>query len=320
MEKHININKIIKSYFLKKYDLKFTGFGVEKICFETKSNTKKLIKIDIHFLRQKILKLLLANEKHEVVPTGPSVKEKIDEYKKQEQLLVKIFGNKHVMKKSWFRFIISISKEIATIILKENQRHFTNKLNKKDVFKVETLAETQLIAKELKYRDKYQTLSFNVQLLANNDFINSKNISSGLKKIETLVENKLNTDIQEWSNRKFLETIKEIVEKAIKYSKKTGLMIDLFGMDNITIFINENGISDFHLLDAIMPGSSKRYWKKNIKDDKNLTLLIHYYTYYYSVNYLTKKLNIDSSLKPEDLIYFKDIDIPTGEFPGNKIK
>jgi hypothetical protein len=58
MEKPKNIDNIIKSESLNKFDLKFVGIGSENVCFEVKGSTKKLIKIDRDVLRKKYFMLL----------------------------------------------------------------------------------------------------------------------------------------------------------------------------------------------------------------------------------------------------------------------
>jgi len=46
-------------------------------------------------------------------------------------------------------------------------------------------------------------------------------------------------------NEEFKNIVKEITKNIIKFSKKTGFMIDIFGRDNITIFKKEDGSLDY---------------------------------------------------------------------------
>ena len=92
-------------------------------------------------------------------------------------------------------------------------------------------------------------------------------------------------------------------------------MVDIFGPDNLTIFTNEDGKLDYHLLDVILPGP-RSSWNKNIKDDPSFDLLRHNYQFYYAVKSLGDKLGITDNLEAEDLVYFRGFGLPTmGKFP-----
>lgn len=91
-------------------------------------------------------------------------------------------------------------------------------------------------------------------------------------------------------------------------------MLDIFGPDNFTIFTREDRTIDYHVIDSKPPAVVD--WSINIKDDKKLMLLRHYYTFYYSIKSMGDMLGIEDNLKLDDLIYFKDADIPSGAFPG----
>lgn len=113
----------------------------------------------------------------------------------------------------------------------------------------------------------------------------------------------------------YVEKVKEILIKIIKFTKRTGQMVDIFGPDNLTIFTNEDGKLDYHLLDVILPGP-RSSWNKNIKDDPSFDLLRHNYQFYYAVKSLGDKLGITDNLEAEDLVYFRGFGLPTmGKFP-----
>lgn len=94
-------------------------------------------------------------------------------------------------------------------------------------------------------------------------------------------------------------------------------MVDIFGPNNITMFTDKEGNIDYHLVDPILPGL-KKAWTANLNDDKELKLLRHYYTYYYSIKTIAERLGIDDSLELNDLVYFEDAKIPSGSFPQPK--
>jgi predicted house-cleaning noncanonical NTP pyrophosphatase (MazG superfamily) len=315
MEKPEGIDKILESGSLEKYGLKFAGIGAEKVCFETVGSTKKLIKVDTYVLRRKILEFLNDNGRKTVSDTTDE-EAKIDEDMKMDEGLAEVFGNDHVVKKSVFRFPVPVTRDIALAVLDEDQKSLAGSLSEAGVFEVEMLIETQPIAEELRDREKHKTISLNTGLLIYDDFIGSKDVPEALKKVEALVNDAVGYCEQNWSkNSESLEVIKEVVSKIIQYTKKTGLMLDIFGPDNITIFINKEGKWDFHLLDAVLPGEQD-YWAKNIGDDIDLRLLRHCYTFYYSINLFAKKVGLIKNLEPDDMLYFKGAGIPDGKFPA----
>ncbi len=309
-----NIQRVIEDDSLKKYDLKFAGIGAESICFETKDSDKKLIKINISSLREKVLSLLAGNKE-----TGQAShleqKESIDKIREQEKIIESIFGSGHLLKKGVFRAKIPLSKFIILNILADEDKHLVDDLEEERTYEVEMLVQTQIIAKELKDPEQYKTEDFSTELLTQNDFENSKDTSEALSKIESLVdEHFINSITKNISDEKHSKITKEITEGIIKYCKETGLILDIFGPNNITIFENENGEYDFHLIDVVMPGHTEQ-WNQSLNDDKNFEVLRHYYTFWYSINKLAEIIGIKDNLEIEDLVYFKDASIPFKDFP-----
>jgi hypothetical protein len=177
------------------------------------------------------------------------------------------------------------------------------------------IAETQLVAEELRNRGMFKTKSFNTSLITDDSFRGAMDVTDALARARQVIKSNFLKDCDEsLEDEAYKAVVREIVEKIIAYSKKTGRMVDIFGGDNITIFEREDGSLDYHLLDAILPGSQKA-WEKNIKEDEELQLLRHYYTFYYSIKTLADKLGISDNLEMEDLVYFKGGEIPTGKFP-----
>jgi len=165
------------------------------------------------------------------------------------------------------------------------------------------IVETQIIAEELKNKEKFETQSFNTSLITRDNFRSADDIQTALSLVRELVDNRFLAKFNKLlENEEFKNIVKEITKNIIKFSKKTGFMIDIFGPNNITIFKKEDGFLDYHMLDVILPGSQKP-WEKNIKNDKDLQLLRHYYTFFYSINSLAN-----------DLVYFNGSEIPTSKF------
>lgn len=172
-------------------------------------------------------------------------------------------------------------------------------------YEIEMIMKTQKIAEELKDSDAYQTEDYTSGLIKESDFRNSKDIEEGYNKIENLVNKKfIEPMVERTKENKFGKNIEEIIKNIILYTQKTGKMIDIFGPNNITLFINKEGKPDYHLIDVLLPGLEER-WNLNFKEDKNLDLLRHSYTYYYAIKKLAEELGLENNLTPQDLNYFK---------------
>jgi hypothetical protein len=309
------IEEAINTEPLNNLKLKFIDVGADKAVFETTGSDRKLVKVSIDVLKSKISNLLygVVSDK-----TEKFQKNKINEQRIYEQEIAEVFGSEHLLRKGIFRAKIPLTKEILLEfidILDEDEKSLLEKLDGGAVYEVEMIAETQLIANELKNPEKFQTKSFNTSLIISDDFRSAEDIQDALSRVRHIVDNNFLLECDElFENDSYKNIVKGIVEKIIAYSKKTGLMIDIFGPNNITIFTKEDGSLDYHLLDAVLPGSQKQ-WEENIKDDKNLQLLRHHYTFFYSINSLAKKLDIEDNLEMQDLVYFKNGEIPTGKLP-----
>lgn len=299
---------------LSELGLKFVGIGADKAVFETSGSNRKLVKVSMDILRKRIFDML-----HDRTPERNEreslQKSRISEQKKYEEDVAEAFGQEHLLRKGVFRAKIPLTKEILLKLVDENEAHLVESLADDEVFNVEMIVETQLVAEELRNREMFKTKSFNTSLITDDGFRNATDVTDALARVRQVVKSNFLRDCDEsFEDEKYKTVVKEIVEKIIAYSKKTGRMIDIFGGDNITIFEKEDGSLDYHLLDVILPGSQKA-WEENIKDDDGLHLLRHYYTFYYSISTLADKLGISDNLEMEDMVYFKGGEIPTGKFP-----
>lgn len=309
-------NKVIESAPLKKYGLKFMGIGAENICFEVEGSSRKLIKVNLHTLRLKVLQLLNDPRLKDISISSLEQEENIVEYQEQEKNIKDVFGEEHVLNRGVFRKKIPLNKELILNILTKEERSLADKLNQDNEYEIEMLVHTQLIAQELKNKRLHHTEDFATDLITSTNFKSSKNIDEALEKIRGIVNSEF--IIEKVNNFKYGSVIEEITKKIIKYVKKTGLMLDIFGPNNITMFTEMDGKVNFHLTDVILPGPLKN-WNKNIKDDKNFELLRHTYTFYYSLSNLAERIGIEEKLELQDLIYFKEATIPTGHWPSKNL-
>ena len=317
MEKFSNTVKgIINEGPFKDQNLKFLGVGAEKMVFEIPGSKDKIIKINKDFLKGKIYDLLKGefDNSNENEKLDKKQKEIIAEKKLVEKDIVNVFGPEHVLRNGVFKVKIPITKDIIIKLLEFENEHVKSIINPlletiddHRVYEIKTIAETQTMAEELKDKEKFKTKTPRIYLITHDNFRNAKDIPEALSLIRELFDKEsLSGFDQVFNDKKSIEIVKEIIEKIIEYTKKTGLILDVFGQNNITIFTKEDGSLGYHLLDVIVPFSQEI----NIKNDKDFDGLRHAYTYYYSIKSLADKFGIDKNLKPQDLNYFKGGDIP----------
>lgn len=315
MEKPTGIDEVIESEAFQKHGLRYVGIGAEKIVFETDGSDKKLIKIDLDTLRNKILSYFDSHHEY-AIAVSLDEKELKKEYQAQEQAIGEVFGREHVLEKGFFRYKIPITKELVSATMGESGSKIIKKLDEMaSIPEIEMIVETQLIAEELKNPAERHVMDLSIPLVRYDSFVNSKNIQEGLSKIEDKIDRNMKIYKEQLLNSDpYVEVEKEIIKNIIKYTKATGQIMDIFGPNNITIFLDKDSNEpNFHLLDVIMPGPRRR-WDMNIKDDPKLSLLRHCYTFYYGINRWAKELGVAESLELGDLTYFKGSELPTGDF------
>lgn len=303
----------------KNRELKLMGIGADKVVFETAGSTRKIIKVSRDILRWKVANLLGDESGSAISPDEGNhdlQKSMIGEEKGSEEDAKEIFGPEHFLRRGVFRIKIPITKDFLMSFVKDSQKILVEKLPDDFEDEIEMLAETQLVAEEFKNPEKFLPISFNTDLIIDKDFYATKNIEEGLSKARALIDANFLPEFEELlSDEGYAGTIKEIVSKIIEYTKKTGMLVDIFGPNNITLYRKEDDSVDYHVLDIIMPGL-KENWARNISQDPQLRLLRHYYVYFYSIQSLADKVGIEDNLEPEDLVYFNGHGLPTGDWPS----
>lgn len=315
LEKHIQ--SLLSTESFDGLGINFIGMGDDKAVFETSGSEKKVIKVSLQALREKISNLLLGDSQEQ--DKHILQKEDFKEYRKYENEVRDVFGSEHLLKTSIFRVKIPLTKDFLLGFVDEDLKPFVENLSNDVIQEVEMLAETQIKAEELSDKEKFSTIDFSTDVITDRDFYDSENIEVALSKVRDIVSDEFLNPFQEiLKEEKYVPIIKDLVERIIKYTKRTGLMLDVFGPNNITIFTKEDGSIDYHLVDVVLPSSQN--WSKNVKDDEKMELLRHYYTFYYSIKSIGDILGVEDNLKLDDLVYFKDADIPSGVFPSKVLK
>lgn len=300
--------------------LTLVGIGSDKVVFESAGSTKKLIKISQAELGRRITQLIKGEGHLDDSPDRDFLDEQktlLRREKEDEQDAVEIFGEEHFLRKGVFKIKVPLTKNFLITLVGDGPLEADVKKLPNDFHtEIKMLAETQLVAEELKDPEKFSPISFNAPLITERDFHSGKNISEALLKTRAMIDGMFSAEELEdcFGNELYRPVIREIVSKLIQYTKKTGEMIDIFGPNNITIYKKEDGSINYHLIEAMMPGA-REHWARAINQDPELGLLRHYYSYFYSVNHFAEKLGMEGRLDPEDFIYFRGVGIPTGEFP-----
>ena len=326
-EKPEFIESALDSEPLSKYGLRYVGHGDQNVCFETAASEKKLIKVSTEALGIKVIEFLEQKRSGVASSVDTSrfsaedkwfadryVKEIADK-KEQEEAMSAVFGNEHVLKTGSFKFRLPLTKKVIVDMLPDDHKSLADVLKDDEVSEIEMPITTQPIAPELKDQYSHKTQSFNTVLMTVDQFRSNQTIEAALDDIKRIIDYDFLNEMKGLlENGTYAETIKEVMEKIVAYSKKTGLMLDIFGPNNLTLFTDADGKPDFHVIDGTLPGP-KYIWEMNISDDPSLHLLRHYYTYYYSVHSLTEILGLKDNLELDDLVYFKGHELPKGELP-----
>jgi len=304
------IHEIVDEEPIRSLGLKFLGVGSNRVVFETSGSDKKIIKINRNVVEEKLLKLLGILSDDESV--NKSQKREISIHKEIEGGIIDFFGDEHVLAHRVFKTKVPFTKETMVKFFDGDDfvKSAIEKLDDGVIYEIEMFAETQPKAEEIINQEKFNTKDLRTYRLIEEYFYGAGNVPDALAEVRGLVDDELLLKFDEkFSDERYLNIVKEIVTKIIGYIKKTGLGIDILGPNNITIFTKEDGSVDYHLLDVVPPGSA--YSEINIKDDPDFSLLLNYYTFYYSIKSLADKLGIENNLEAEDLMYFRGVGIPT---------
>lgn len=310
MEK--NIQSLLDTESFEGSGIRFVGVGADRAVFETPGSERKVIKVSMPVLKEKVHQLLLGISDHD--PNRHAAqKEDLKEYREHENNVKDAFGGDHVLETGVFRAKIPLTKDFLLSFVDEDEKSLVENLPDDVVQEIEMLAETQIKAEELSDKEKFSTRDFSVGVMIGTDFRNSETIEEALEKVENITNEELKGIHELIKDEKYAPVVKDLVEGIISYTKKTGLMLDIFGPNNFTIFTKEDGSIDYHVIDSKLP--SVIDWSQNIAGDEKLHLLRHYYTFYYAIKSIGEMLEIEDNLQLDDLVYFKNAKIPSGEFP-----
>ncbi|MCX6716923.1 MAG: hypothetical protein NTV72_03290 [Candidatus Taylorbacteria bacterium] len=161
------IQEAIESEPLKGFELKLLGIGADKMVFETPGSDRKIVKVSIEDVMHKV-RNVLADEAPKAVD---DIEEKrlriIEEHKKLEKELSEVFGQEHLLRNGIFRVKIPITKDVLLKALSDiecaaQMRTEIETLDADKILEIETIAETQIKAKEIIDPEKFKTKDHSV--------------------------------------------------------------------------------------------------------------------------------------------------------------
>src|SRR3989338_8985241 len=97
LEKHIQ--SLISTESYDGLGINFICIGDDKVVFETLGSKKKVIKVSLQALREKVL-LLLSDTNYQEQDEHALQKEDLEEYRGHEDEVRDIFGSEHLLKRS----------------------------------------------------------------------------------------------------------------------------------------------------------------------------------------------------------------------------
>jgi hypothetical protein len=297
----------------KKLDL--INIGAEKVVFKVEGISDRVFKIPRDAFSRRIAFVTNDTEKDKKGCDREVIEYQMNYWRDEMELedeAKEIFGPEHFLERGIFRVTVPITKSLLTKYWGEERTK-----NIPDDFHedIKMLAESQEKLDVLMNQDDY--MPFAVYLVTVKDFRPSPEYS--LEEGLSITRNKINEQIiimEGMISDEYLgPVLRKLVEDIICYTKQTGRMIDIFGRDNLILFVKEGCMDfeqdtatdyDYKFIEFTLPGN-KDHWMTTFEEDKEngLQFVRHYYSYYYFIHKMGEKLGVVDNLEPGDLCYFK---------------
>ena len=232
----------IEHELILKYQPKFLAKGGEHIIYEIPEHPDIVVKAETGLLE----KIIEWNAEHglPIDALPEEFKPRIHKYLKQEatrhQELKKYFGADHVPSQKEFLVKIPITKSILNALYENNPPATTNEawsvvMVQKRVDALNDPNRLSIISGYVEYGKTPEDLNNQ----ATEHFVFGKNLKKKIEKeklFEIQTHSNLKILLEKSENDKNLKkSLKELVEKIISYTEKTGEIFDLAGQDNILL-------------------------------------------------------------------------------------
>jgi hypothetical protein len=289
-------------------DLDCLGIGSQYLVFKRRKEGESVVfKIDRWDLRAGFIDAVNDTDPDSRLNNN---RKELAERRKAEKELEEFFGAEHLLRRHSVPVVIPMTKGIVMNLVNEREQEIMSMVPD-GVYWVTVLAEVQPLAKELLEPEKYETFDINTWLMRGDRFYVDEPLPVVLEYCSAQIENYLSNQYKRrLEDPDVKRVISSLVDRMVQYTRATGRYIDIFGPTNVTIFKNDKGEYDYHLLDALVPWYKKTNEKRPLHDDNVGMRLRHAFVYFQTVNLLAEMCGNEERLKPEDLAYFKDTGIP----------
>lgn len=253
-----------------KYQPKFLAKGGEHIIYEIPEHPDVVVKVATEPLK----KIIDWNVEHDqsMNALSPEIETRAREYIKQEieryQQLKKYFGRDHVLGQRKFLIKLPITENILDAIYEGSPPATGNEVWGVAMVqrRAEELSDPERQTLVAGYSEK-EAIQPEVYNKATDHLVLGKNPEQKISE-EQLLEVQPNDHLKSLLERaendeSLKESLKDLVEKSITYTEKTGEVLDLAGSYNVT-FSKKDGKWTYRLIDALYPGEKKMVEKTKI--------------------------------------------------------
>ncbi len=320
-ELYNSVEKVFNQDEYKDKNLKLVSIGAERIVFKVEGVPNRVFKIGRNALSHRLQLGMPDDQGVSKANDRETIKRQIAEWEDEKELekeAIEIFGEEHFLKRGIFRVTVPVTRELmsACFPYETVRKEIYDKYPEESIGSFKMLAESQEELEVLTNPDDYFILSIGIRILNKQElFKDAESLNEVLERIRVKIDQQISV-MKDFIRDKYCSpALKDLFEKIVKYTKKTGRMVDLLGMDNIVLYAggaktigNREHVKgwNYKIIEFSMSGP-KDAWITTLDEDKdrNYSCLCQYYAYFYLVSTVAKMLKIQDDLVPSDLCYFK---------------
>ncbi len=329
------VEQVIASEAYQDKKLKLINIGSERVVLKAEGVPGRVFKISRENLEQRVRMALFDQLSSSQDQDRTIIEKQMREWRDEQELeaeAIEIFGKEHFLKRGIFRVTVPVTKDLiikcfagtdesGDPVMEMGGADFILDLPDDLVISVKMLAESQEEFDVVADLNKYDPLDFHTKLITARAFFeNAETVSVSLDRVRKATDSQVDLLLSTVKGKNEMSMMVEVVENIIRYVRRSGIMVDIFGSENFIIYnrtlfdggrthnINSESDSDeydYKIIELTMPGG-KDYWLTTYDKDKKdgFQYLRHYYSFYYFIKTLADKLGIKENLDKEDLTYF----------------
>ena len=316
-----SLETVVNQDEYKDKKLQVVSIGAERIVFKAEGVPNRVFKIGRDALAKR-LGLDISDDSEKTRESDKMIIEEQmvdwDDEKELEKDAVDIFGEDHFLKRGIFRVTVPVTRELILAFFPDElvRKEVLDKHPEEFVGNCKMLAESQEELEVLTNPEDYFHMSISIRVLNKQElFKDANSLNEVLERIRFKLDQQISVMKDFIKDRYCRPVLTDLFGKIVKYTKKTGRMIDLLGENNVVFYaggaktIGERQHVkgwNYKIIEFSMSGP-KDAWITTINEDRehNYSFLWQYYAYFYLVNTVSKMLGIEDNLVPDDLCYFK---------------